>query len=76
MSSDRRKALLREIADKRAELDSMSDLSGFLDGGKIKDDSDKVRRGVARQNQGAEVGIGRAESRCLEDLKARNVAPT
>jgi hypothetical protein len=40
MSADRRTALLREIADKRAELDAMSDLVG----GKIIDDSDEVRR--------------------------------
>jgi hypothetical protein len=40
MSSDRKQALLREIADKRAELDSMSDLVR----GKIIDDYSEVRR--------------------------------
>lgn len=44
MSSDRRKALLREIADKRLELDSMSDPVGFPDGRKIIDDYGEVRR--------------------------------
>ena len=37
MSADRRKALLREIADKRAELDSISNQ-------KITDDFDGARR--------------------------------
>jgi hypothetical protein len=44
MSSDRRKALRREIADKRLELDSMSDPVGFPDGRKIIDDYGEVRR--------------------------------
>ena len=59
MSADRRKALLREIADKRAELDLFSDQ-------KIANDYDEVRRTLRGKIKGLRLeleGLNRDASR-------------